>query len=192
MSGVVSAVSECAEHPRAAPRSHRMDDSRVPLGYTGSRSHAGDVAFFVALVATGLALGAALAHALELPAKMQLDKQSYFIAQQLYAGWDRLGFLLAVELLGQFAVIAIYRHRRRVARPAVMAMAALLAAQGVFWAFTFPMNRATADWTVQPANWEALRYQWEYSHLAGAACQLLSFVALCVALLMRRDDPAPG
>lgn len=162
-----------------------MDKQRVPLGYTGTRSHAGDIAVFVALLATALALGAALAHALELPAKMQLGRDSYFIAQQLYAGWDRLAFLLAVELLGQLGVIAIYRHERRVALPAVLALAGLLGAQAVFWAFTFPTNRATANWTVQPENWDALRYQWEYSHLAGAAFQLLSFVALTIAMLRR-------
>jgi hypothetical protein len=38
-----------------------------------------DVAFFVALLATALALGGALAHALELPNKIEMVREHYFI-----------------------------------------------------------------------------------------------------------------
>jgi hypothetical protein len=56
----------------------------------------------------------------------------------------------------------------------------------VFFAFTFPADRATADRTVLPDHWERLRRQWEYSHAVGAA---LYFAALCLqtlALVVRR------
>jgi hypothetical protein len=56
-----------------------------------------DVIFFVALMATALALGAALAHAYALPNKIVLPDNEYFIAQKAYRGWNRLGFLLAVD-----------------------------------------------------------------------------------------------
>ncbi|HEY5862163.1 MAG TPA: hypothetical protein VIX61_03675 [Casimicrobiaceae bacterium] len=41
------------------------------------------------------------------------------------------------------------------------------------------------DWTTQPANWEALRRQWEYSHAVGALFQLLSMIALASAAMAR-------
>jgi hypothetical protein len=37
----------------------------------------------------------------------------------------------------------------------------------VFWAFTYPANVATNNWTVVPDTWASLRRQWEYSHAAA-------------------------
>lgn len=150
-----------------------------------ARGRTGDIAFFIALLATALALGGALAHALELPAKIGMSSQDYFVAQRLYAGWNRLAYLLAAELAGMIAVIVVYRDAPRVVWPAVVAIGGLVGAQTVFWLFTFPANQATVNWTVVPDNWDALRRQWEYSHLAGAGFQLLAFLALLVAVLGR-------
>jgi hypothetical protein len=150
------------------------------------RSTAADVAFFVALMATALALGGALAHALELPNKIGLSQPEYFTAQKLYRGWNQLAYLLAVELTGILAVIHLYRSQRRVREPALAALGFLLSAQGVFWLFTFPANRATGNWTLPPSNWETLRIQWEYSHLAGAAFQLMVMACLILAVLRRK------
>jgi hypothetical protein len=46
-----------------------------------------NIAFFIALMATALALGAALAHALELPNKIVLSRDDYFVVQKAYRGW---------------------------------------------------------------------------------------------------------
>src|SRR5262252_7496416 len=66
-----------------------------------------DVIFFIALLATALALGAALAHALELPNKINLAKDEYFVVQQVYRSWNQLGYLLAVELIAMLIVAAL-------------------------------------------------------------------------------------
>lgn len=148
-------------------------------------SPARDIAFFVALVATAIALGGALAHAFELPNKIGMTADDYFVVQRLYLGWNRLAAVLAIQLIGIVAVIWLYRAEPRVLRPALIAVAGLFAAQAVFWIFTFPANEATSNWSVRPDNWQALRRDWEYSHLAGAGFQLLSFLALTVAVLRR-------
>jgi hypothetical protein len=70
--------------------------------------------------------------------------------------------------------------------PSVAALTSLVAAQAVFWIWTFPANQATSNWTTQPVNWETLRRNWEYSHLAGAVFQALAMAALIIAVL-RRD-----
>jgi hypothetical protein len=149
------------------------------------RSWSRDVAFFVALLATALALGGALAHALELPNKIGMSREAYFVVQNIYRGWNRLGYLLAVELVGMLSIVILYRRERRVMRPALVAVGCLIAAQVVFWTQTFPANAATSNWTVQPTNWETLRWQWEYSHLAGAVMQTLAMAALIIAVLAR-------
>jgi hypothetical protein len=149
------------------------------------RSFARDAAFFVALLATSFALAGALAHAFELANKIGLSREEYFIAQKIYSGWDRLAYVLAIQLVGILATIILYRRQPRVVVPAVVALASLVTAQVVFWTWTFPANRATGFWTQQLANWEVLRAQWEYSHLAGAALQTIVMVALITAVLRR-------
>src|SRR5262249_60131127 len=61
-------------------------------------SMAYDVAFFIALLATAIAFGGALAHALELPNKTHMPQADYFTVQQVYRGWNRIAFVLAVQL----------------------------------------------------------------------------------------------
>jgi hypothetical protein len=162
---------------RSPPIAQHIEDSQ--------RSVARDAAFFVALLATAVALAGAGAHALSLANKMRMSAEAYFIAQQAYRGWSLLGIVLAVQLFGILTVIALYRSERRVVRPAVVALVALIAAQAVFWIWTFPANQATSNWTAQPDDWEALRAQWEYSHLAGAGFQLVAMMALFLAVLRR-------
>jgi hypothetical protein len=147
---------------------------------------ANDVTLFVALLTTALALGGALAHALELPNKMAMTRDDYFVAQQIYRGWNQLAYLLAVQLTALIAVTVRFWNRPRVVWPTLAAIGGLVAAQLVFWVWTFPTNAATDSWTLVPDNWQTLRAQWEYSHLAGAACQLFAMGALIVAALARR------
>jgi len=149
-------------------------------------STAQSVAFFIALLATALALGGALAHALELPNKIGMPREDYFVVQRVYAGWNRLAYLLAVELASMIAVIWLHRADPRVVWLALAALLCLVAAQAAFWVWTFPANQATSNWTIQPDNWERLRREWEYSHLAGAIFQTFAMTALIIAVLRRR------
>lgn len=144
-----------------------------------------DLAFFVALLATGLALGGALAHLYELPNKIGLPGDQYFIVQKIYAGWALLGLVLAVQFVSMIVLAVLYRSEARVLWPVIVALAGLVGAQAVFWIYTYPANAATNNWTNQPDNWEVLRSQWEYSHAVGAVFQLLAFCALLVAVLRR-------
>jgi hypothetical protein len=144
-----------------------------------------DIAFFIALLATALALGGALAHAFEFPNKIGMSRGDYFIVQRAYDGWNRLAYLLIVELAGMLAVIWLYRAEPRVSWLVLAALVCLVAAQVSFWFWTFPANQATSNWTTQPDNWERLRREWEYSHLAGAFFQTLAMAALIVAVLRR-------
>src|SRR5215218_2154879 len=63
-----------------------------------------DLVFFIALLATALALGGALAHALELPNKISLSRDEYFIVQKAYRGWNQLAYLLAIQLISMITL----------------------------------------------------------------------------------------
>jgi hypothetical protein len=145
-----------------------------------------NVLFFIALLATSLALGPALAHALELPNKIGLPAKDYFTVQQAYRGWNRLGFLLAVELLSMLGLLALYWSEPTVRWSVIAAILCLIGAQVLFWTRTYPANVVTSNWTAIPDNWQQLRRNWEYSHAAGALLQTFAMSALIVAVLARR------
>jgi hypothetical protein len=144
-----------------------------------------DLVCFVALLSTAVALAGALAHLLELPAKMGLSQDHYFIVQGIYRGWWQFAYVLAIQLLSILALMVLTRGMPRAFWPAVVALLCLVGAQAVFWIYTQPANAATDNWTIQPVHWETLRRQWEYSHATGAVLQLLAMSALIVAALAR-------
>lgn len=153
------------------------------------------ILYFLALFLTALLLGPALAHLLELPNKLPLGRDDYFVVQQIYAGWALLAVVVIAALAATLALLVALRRFRR---PAAWALAALLCqagAQALFWIFTWPANQATANWTRQPPDWEALRAQWEWSHAGGAVLILAAVACLILSLLARlreaermRDD----
>jgi hypothetical protein len=149
------------------------------------RSRTYDVLLFVAMLASAMALGGALAHLFALPNKIGMPQEDYFAAQAAYRGWSLLGLLLLVQLASIVAVAVLSRREPRIFRPLVAAAIFLVAAQAVFWAFTFPTNVATRNWTVAPDDWQRLRARWEYSHAVGSLFQLLVTVSLILAALRR-------
>ena len=148
-------------------------------------SPAATFVFFVALLASALLLGPALAHAFELPNKIGLPREEYFIVQKAYRGWDLFAWPLAVQVLALLAAAISARPERRVLVFTLLALACVLAAQAVFWTFTYPTNVATVNWTIAPDNWAKLRLRWEFSHAAGAALQVLGLSLLFIAVLNR-------
>jgi hypothetical protein len=163
-----------------------MTTAMPPIAAEPGASRAYSVVFFVALLSTAIALGGALAHLLELPNKIDLPREQYFIVQQIYRGWALLGIVLLVQLLSIIGVIVLSKGQPRVRHAAVLALVALIVAQALFWIYTYPANVETDNWTTQPQSWERLRRQWEYSHALGAVFQLLAMSALAVGALARR------
>jgi hypothetical protein len=115
------------------------------------------------------------AHLFELPHKMALSSAEYMTVQQIYAGWELFGIVIAIALLATLGNTLLVRVDRCAFSWSLVAFLALAATQGVFWAFTYPVNVATRFWTVSPEPFETARQQWEYSHAASA---VLTFVAL--------------
>ena len=133
-----------------------------------------------AVLLTALALVPSAAHLFALPNKIGLPEQQYLVVQGIYRGWALFGAVLIAAMLVNLLLGLVLWRRRQLAWPAIGA--GLLVAQtlAIFFAWTYPANRATGNWTGMPADWRQLRTQWEYSHAANA---LLSFAALCLATL---------
>src|SRR5690242_16099077 len=136
---------------------------------------------FLALVFTALALVPYCAHLFSLPNKIGMTEAQYFIAQSIYQGWALLSLILIPAMLLNVVLAYLLRGERPrfyLAAAACVLMAATLL---VFYAFTYPANVATQNWTVSPANWFELRRQWEYSHAVNAGLNFLAFCLLVTA-----------
>jgi hypothetical protein len=143
------------------------------------------IARFFSLLFVALVLAPAMAHLLELPNKIGLSREEYLVVQQIYNGWQLLGIVIYGALLSALALTIMVRHQPRVFALTLVAFLCLLAAHVLFWIFTFPANKETLYWTVLPENWMALRAQWEYSHAVGAVLNLIAFIMLVLAELVR-------
>ncbi|MCO6417637.1 hypothetical protein JYK14_15920 [Siccirubricoccus sp. KC 17139] len=137
----------------------------------------------LALLLAALALIPGGAHLFALPNKLTLAPESYLAAQRAYDGWAMLGALPIAAILAELALAWRLRREGRAAWPALLAAALLLAGLGVFFAWTFPANQATANWTMLPPGWEGLRRDWEWSHAANALLGLGAFLATLRAAL---------
>lgn len=150
------------------------------------------------LLAT-VAMSLSLAHALELPGKLRLDRETYLAVQQIYYPGFTIGGI--AEPLGALAILALlFLYPLPGARFwwAVLALAAIVAMHLVFWFVTQPVN---ATWTqdvplgrlgglffsVFPiemrGDWTRLRDIWEYSHVARAVLAMIGFLALARAVM---------
>ncbi len=146
-----------------------------------------NTARFLSLFFVALALAPAMAHLLELPNKIGMSRDEYFVVQQVYRGWALLGIIVVAALLSTLALTLLVRKRSSEFGPALTAFLSIAATQIVFWTFTFPANQQTANWTILPDHWMALRTQWEYSHAASAILNLIALIAVIISVLGRRN-----
>jgi len=144
------------------------------------------LAQFIALVLTALALVPVGAHLFALPNKIGMDEPDYFVAQRIYDGWALLGVVLIGAIITNAAAAIASRRQAWPFALAGLAALLMLATLAIFFAFTFPANQATANWTTVPDGWQALRWQWEVSHAVNAAITFAAFCSLSLAVILTR------
>jgi hypothetical protein len=144
---------------------------------------------FFGLVLTALALVPAGAHLFELPNKIGLAQDQYFIVQNIYRGWALFGLVLFPLAVVNLALAIMLRHQRAAFAFALVAFLAIVANLAIFFAWTYPANVATSNWTVVPETWAALRRQWEYSHAVNAIVMFSAFCALVLTTLLTQPQP---
>ena len=141
---------------------------------------------YLALIFTALALIPYGAHLFSLPNKIGMTQEHYFIAQRAYDNWALISLILFPAMLLNIALAVMLRGERPAFAFAVAGCLCMAATLAVFFAFTYPGNVATQNWTVAPANWEELRWKWEYSHAANAVVIFASFCLMALAILASR------
>jgi hypothetical protein len=128
---------------------------------------------FSSIMLNAVFMSAAVAHLMELPAKMRYEAPLYARLQNsLYWNYGRIGGVAEIlALLTTGGITAWMRKRRHPAFPLTAAAAGTLAvAHGAFWMLVSPANQIMATWSPDavPADWTKWREQWEYTHAARA------------------------
>lgn len=154
--------------------------------------------FITAAVLVVVAAALSLAHALEMPGKMRLDKNTYLAVQKIYYPGFTIGGLAEPAAILTLLVLLVRAPAASTQFWWIAAsLAALVICHAIYWLVTHPVN---SYWTqdVQLAgpgaaffsffagdvggDWSRLRDVWEYSHFARAIATMLGFVSLLIAM----------
>jgi hypothetical protein len=158
------------------------------------------------VILVALAMVPALAHALELPGKMQLTKDAYVTVQSIYyPGFTIAGISEPLGIISTITLLAFTPSGTWDFWLTLAALFGLIGMQAVYWLLTHPVNKfwvqgkqigsaGTGFFSfasgntrgdqneTRPVDWTKLRDRWEYSHVMRAALVTVSFIALIVAI----------
>jgi hypothetical protein len=156
----------------------------------------------VTAIVVAIAMALPVAHALELPGKMRLQKEHYLAMQPIYyPGFTYAGFSEPLGLLLLLILLFLVPLGSTVFWLDLASFIALLAVHASSWLFTHPVNNFwLKDFQLKgfgrsffgigkrvdssQADWTDLRDRWEYSHLIRAALGSASFALLIVSLAL--------
>ena len=151
----------------------------------------------VTLMLVSIAMTCTLAHALELPGKLRLSKESYAEVQLIYYPGFTIGggFAEIIGLLASFGLLFVTPDDSSAFLLTLVAFIALLLMHAVFWVVTQPVNKfwlrdqqlskagstffgtGKSGSDARTADWKSMRDRWEASHVVRA---VLSFAAMIV------------
>jgi len=155
-----------------------------------------------------IAMGLALAHALEYPGKLRLDEQTYTVVQTIYyPGFTIGGIAEPLAAIAVLVLLGILRDQTVQFSCLLVAFLALAAMHAVFWSVTQPVNRYwlknqnlskagakffdtghinTIDRSgIGEADWKYLRNRWEYSHIVRTVLSTIAFIAITIVVATR-------
>jgi Domain of unknown function (DUF1772) len=144
-----------------------------------------------------LALGTAaaatpVAHVLERPNKLSLDKDLWLAVQQhLYRGWGP--FLGGPAEIGALASSFLLAYLRRKISgslwPTLIASAGYAGMIVVFFTMNAPVNDDVSRWTkaTVPLDWTSYRMRWESGHAIAALLSVVSLAALIRAFVKEQQ-----
>jgi hypothetical protein len=135
-------------------------------------------------MSTALAMTAAVAHLMELPAKRRYEPPLYVrLHRTLYWNFGRIAGPAETAAVLTTGVLTWWRSRRNptAVAPTAVAAGCLTTAHGAFWTIVSPVNVEMIKWPLDaiPGDWTTARDRWEYGH-AARACLLVGALAALV------------
>ena len=154
-----------------------------------------------ALILVAVTAALSLAHALEWPGKMRLNREQYLAVQPIYyPGFTYAGFCEPAAVLALIALLILTPGGTRAFWLIAGALAAAALESALYWILTAPVNRVWMRGQKLPGtahkffgtgkgmqeerqDWKALRDRWEKSHVYRAIAATAAFLLLAVAIV---------
>jgi len=159
----------------------------------------------VTVLLVAVAMSLALAHALELPGKMRLNKETYIAVQAIYyPGFTYGGLGEGLGMLATLVLLLLTPTDRPAFWWTFTGFGALVAMHAAYWIITHPVNKfwmkdtrlkgAAGEFlSLDPLRqgaasedgsegWKRLRDRWEYSHVLRAVLSVIALITLIVAI----------
>lgn len=154
---------------------------------------------------TAVTMALPLAHALEYPGKLRLDKETYCAIQRIYyPGFTYGGFSELLAILATLGLAIMTPSGTREFNWTLAGFIGLLAMHSVYWIFTHPVNkfwlkdqplrgfgRGFFGVSLKPKRqstvnsddeWKVFRDRWELSHVLRAGISAFAFISLVFAV----------
>jgi hypothetical protein len=156
---------------------------------------------WITMMFVALSMAPALAHFLEMPAKLSYPADFWLkVAQTLYGpGFGTFGSAFEAGAVLTTPILVFVVRRRGAAFAWTLGGAlCVLVSHAIFWVWIAPVNTEVARMTLEtmPADWARLRQQWEYTHAVRAVLQILGLASLVMSVLVetpkRLVEEEPG
>jgi hypothetical protein len=158
-----------------------------------------DIILMAAAFLTAVVMGQALAHVLEMPGKMRLDRDQYYTVQTIYyPGFTIGGIAEPLSIVAAGVALLTAPAGSGLFWLVAVALAALALTQLLFWLVVQPVNRQwlgstrlsgaaehffrTGQAGGLSGDWTRLRDRWERGHAARAMTATIAFVLLLLAV----------
>jgi Domain of unknown function (DUF1772) len=135
------------------------------------------------LMSTAVTMTAAVAHLMELPAKMQYEPSLWVrLHRTMYPNFGRTAGPAEAAAVMSTSLLAWWTRRERpeAFRSTTVAAACLAAAHAIFWIVVQPVNAEVTRWPLDaiPPDWTKQRDRWEYGHAIRAGLVTAALGAL--------------
>jgi len=163
----------------------------------------------VTVFLASIAMSLAVAHALELPGKLRLNKENYIATQTIYyPGFTIGGIAEGVSIVAALALLLLTPASNRAFWWTLVGLLCLVAMHAAYWVLTHPVNRFwTRDLSLRGVSagffavgqrqrsqqvragsdekWISFRNRWEYSHVVRAVFSAVGLISLIVSVALR-------
>jgi Domain of unknown function (DUF1772) len=145
---------------------------------------------FITLMLAAFSLSLSMTHLLELPQRMQFDRQlwvSVTVVENVYKLFGTVGAVFEITAILTAIVLAFIVRDRGLTFYWTLGGAILLVLAFISWiVFIAPMNAEFAKWLTSPipTDWMRYRDQWEYSHAVNAVIKIIALGLLAISVLV--------
>jgi hypothetical protein len=145
---------------------------------------------FITLMLAAFSLSLSMTHLLELPQRMQFDRQlwvSVTVVENVYKLFGTVGAVFEITAILTAIVLAFLVRDRGLTFYWTLDGAILLVLAFISWiVFIAPMNAEFAKWLTSPipTDWMRYRDQWEYSHAVNAVIKIIALGLLAISVLV--------